>query len=335
VARPSHRHVVMMTTKVLGIACLLLLAACMPPKKNADASETAPEPTETPSGGETSEPGARPVTYQNLSVDWSIQKADGTPDTCPPNYGKIKVSLAASNESGIAQNGDLITTIVDCEAKTATLKLPTSGHVPEVRDAEGNVSRHEMTDITGKYVVTLQITEATGEVAWQTMLSKDVELRGSDKHLAFVVTPSASQMRAQWRLGAKAAGTALSCAAAGVDKVRVTTKRFELPDQTPDPAPPPEVVETWPCDNDPAHANCSNCVGSAVTKPLAFGYYKQKLEALSASGEVVGATPYLEGNSPTVVARDTIVYVNSGGNPARSDVWIQSEESYSIEITNR
>ncbi len=274
-------------------------------------------------------------TTQTLTVNWSLTRPNGTADTCSSAHPKIKVVTSSVSGSN-TRNGDDGTALFDCTAKTASLVLQTSGDEADERNTDGSIKRYGARSATGKYTVTLVITDATGEVEYQSMPTQDVDLTTGAKTLSFFVTPSAAPLSTAWGFRSKTSQETLtSCAVAGVAQVRVKSKRVLLPDMTPDSAAV-EAVETYPCGFEHqaglANEDCIGCQGVAMSKPLLFGYYATSLEALSAANQVVGTLPY-DSNDTVRVDRETLIFSRTvGGNPSRAYVGLAGRDFFKVDI---
>jgi hypothetical protein len=99
-----------------------------------------------------------------LNVTWAVKKADGTADTCPPNYGSVKVVAQGFNKSLDISTGDPFEKVFDCAAGKGSIELQVSGDEPGVCH-DGTCSHDPAENLSGKYVVTMMITEASGTSA--------------------------------------------------------------------------------------------------------------------------------------------------------------------------
>jgi len=164
-----------------------------------------------------------------------------------------------------------------------------------------------------------------------------VDRRGTDKTLEFDIYPNAGKHEAEWRLNGAMSGSALNCASANVDTIRVKSKRVLLEDYSVDPAPM-EVVDTFPCDNlTDENLDCPSCVGGGESRHLPYGYYAVSLEALS-SGVVVGTLDYPMGDPQsydTTKIERTSVWLWYGDGGAGAFSYVGSPDSYTIVIENR
>lgn len=275
---------------------------------------------------------------QTLTVNWTVAKPDGTPDQCSDGYPKVKV-VASSVSGSNTRNGDDFTALYDCTANTATIKLYTSGDEPDETLEDGSIKRYGAQSITGKYTITLVISDGTGEIEYQATPTQDVDLSGGPKTLSFTVTPSAAPTSTAWGFTtADGQDNLPSCASAGVSQIRVKVRREQLPDMSPDPTLP-ETVQTHPCDfeyyPDLANEDCSGCQGVAMSNPLLFGYYSMSLEALSPDGEVVGSLPY-DPFDIVRIDRESLFFSRTfGGNPSRAYVSLGSRDFYKVAINNK
>lgn len=279
--------------------------------------------------------GNRSGTTQTLTVNWSLAQPNGSADACPSGNPKIKVVASAVSGSN-TRNGDDRTALFDCTAKTASLTLQTSGDEADERNSDGSIKRYGARSATGKYTLTLVITDASGEVEHQAMPTQDVDLTSGAKTLSFVVTPSASRLSTAWGFRNKTSQQSLqSCAAAGVAQVRVKSKRVLLPDMTPD-VTAVESVETFPCGFEHqaglANEDCTGCQGVAMSKPLLFGHYATSIEALNAANQVVGTLPF-DTNDTVRVDRETLVFSRTvGGNPSRAYVGLSGRDFFKVDV---
>jgi hypothetical protein len=312
--------------KTAGLALLLLVVALEGCGGDGGTGE-GPAAVGGAGGG-----GASMSTFKTLSVTWSVQKADGTPDACVANYPKIKVHASAEDATG-NRNGDAFEKTFDCSANSGSLSLPISGDEPLVVNPDGSHTRTPPVGITGKYTVTVVVTEASGETTYQAIASQKVDLSGGDKSLAFVVTPNASQRLTMWRLYAKSTGDALSCEAAGVDHIRIKMKKIQLLDATDNPDPSPkEIEQTVICANELDRVDCPSCVGAATSVPVEYGYYGTAIDAL-ANGAVVGTMPYAPTQNLAKVDRDTVRLHEGVGPPDFANVYFGDD--YTVFIDNR
>ncbi len=314
----------MMTRTVFLIPLFVALAACSDGPVSAQCA--TPPCTDGPPTAE----------KQILTVNWTVTKPDGSPDKCSDGYSSVKV-VASSISSSDTRNGDDRTALVDCNVNSATIELYTSGDEPNETNPDGSIKRYGAQSITGKYAITLVISDASGELEYQAMRTQDVDMVGGDKSLAFVVTPSAAPVSTAWGFTSKDGVENLpSCAAAGVAQVRAKLRREQLPDMSPDPGLP-EWVQTYPCDADSALANedCSGCQGVGISDPVLFGYYSASLEALSADGQVVGTLPY-DPLDTVRIDHETLVFSRTvGGNPSRAYVGLASRDYFKVAINNK
>ncbi len=330
--------IVIPTLRSLALVSLAALSACVvevddppPPSSASDDGPTGADPASDRAGAvAASGEAAQAPTFRSLSLTWKIQKADGAKDQCPANYSKLKVHASAISASD-TRNGDAFVTVFDCNAGKATLRLQTSGDEAEQRTADGSLVKGTASAMTGKYSITMVITEPSGEVDFSATRSQVVDLSRGDASLAFVVTPGASHRRTAWGLKAKSTGDSLSCAASGADTIRVKSKRVQLPDQAPDPSPK-ETIQTFPCESEPSNVTCFGCAGAGTSTPLEYGYYATSIEAL-ANGTVIGTLPYDDTGSLVRVDRESVRLLKNAGNPDSADVYMSS--SFFLEVTNR
>lgn len=306
------------------LALVILTAACGP---NGMTGGTAGG---TAGGGSAMGGG---TATQTLTVTWSIARPDGSADTCLTGYPKVKV--VASAVSNGSRNGDDKTALLDCNTRTTTLTLVTSGDEEDERNADGSIKRYGARAATGKFTITLVTSDASGDVEHQATPTQDVDLSGGPRTVTFVVTPSAAPLSTAWGFQNSAQNNLPSCAAAGVARVRVKTRRILLPDMTPDSASV-ENVETFACDFEyqPGLANedCVGCQGIAMSKPLPFGHYATSLEALSASNQVMGTLPY-DNNDTVRVERESLVFCRTcGGNASRASVGLAARDFFKVPI---
>jgi hypothetical protein len=318
----------MLIRSLFVLSLSLSFAACSGGGTNASATGGSGAGT----GGAGGSVGA---TFKTLSLTWSIQKADGTPDVCPAAYSSLKVHVNAATAEG-NRNGDPQEKVFECGANAGSIQLQTSGDEPEKRNPDGSRNRTPPVNITGKYTVTMLITEPSGELNYASTLTQMVDLSGGDKTVAFVVTPNASPRLTFWRLYSRMLGGGtsttdykLTCASAGVDHLRVKSKRVKLPDYSDDPSPK-ETEETYPCSNLLEKVSCPSCVGGGQSAALEYGYYDTSIDAL-ANGTVVGSLPY--GNEPAKVDRETVKLLMPGTVADHADVWTDTD--FTVFIENR
>lgn len=326
----------MLTSRRL-LACVSLALSAIACSSEGDGAGAA-SPSGSSSGGTTggggTENGAGGKT-QNLTVNWSVIGANGSPEQCPAGFTSLKVVMSAVSASG-TRNGDDRAQVFDCNAKSATLKVQTSGDEANELMPDGSIKRYGAQALTGRFTVTLVLTDSAGSANHKATLSQDVDLGSGDKALSFEVTPSASPLSMAWGFRAQGSQESLpSCAAAGVAQVRVKVKRTTLLDGTPDPAPI-EVSQVHPCDFEYseglANEDCVGCQGIAVSKALPFGTYATSLEALAAGGQVVGTLPY-DPNGTVRVDRESLVFSSTtGGNPSRTYVGVASRSHSKVDI---
>lgn len=275
--------------------------------------------------------------FQTLTVTWSIKTSSGAPATCPANYGFIRVAASGFSTLDTA-NGDDFWGVFPCSAGRGTLRLQTAGDEDVKPNADGSLPRTPNRNITGRYRVTLAISEMSGESEYEIALeSREVDLSTGDKTLAFDVTPGASLVQPEWALEAVSTQAKVSCAAGDVDTIRIKYKRVAEENGTP-VATSVETVQTVPCGSSPAtgqRISCTYCLGAATSVPLTFGRYLLALEALKGT-TVVGRVDYADpsrANSELITIERTSARLIKGGGPTRVEVW--RTQPYTIPLPNR
>jgi hypothetical protein len=284
-------------------------------------------------------------TYRDLTVRWSIQAADGAAAACPTNYGKIAVAAAAVDGTGYraGRRGDPLVAVFDCTAKQGTLRLPALGDEPFVENGDGTrtttlldgtktTNRSPIRGATGQWRVTLYVTEPSGQLIRSPTFTQDVDLFKGDAAVDFVVNPAAGRMVDSWRIRAKSNLQDMSCAAGGVDTIRVTRYRTRAADYTEIPSPKP-IVSTYACDATyESYPDCSNCVGAGVSGPLEYGWYTAKVEAL-AGNQVLGTNDAFDQSQERHVDENTVAFSLSGGGDFNA--FVLFGESRTAIVNNR
>ncbi|MFT3839920.1 MAG: hypothetical protein QM723_23235 [Myxococcaceae bacterium] len=257
-----------------------------------------------------------------LTATWAIKKADGTPDTCPANYGSVKV-VAQAYRSGLdTSTGDPFVKVFDCGAGKGTIELITSGDEQGVCK-DGTCSHDPAEEVSGKYIVTMMITEPSGNASMSPSMSKTVDLTKGDASADFSIMPNAGYRLFNWGLNAMTDGRDMGCAEAGVDQVTVTST-LVMDDGSPDPSGL-AVTDTFACDNDPDDVSTFGCTGAGISSPMPQGFYKTSLKAL-AHGQLVGSCD--DCGEPYRVDGDTLRWYSIG-----SIVWWH--EGFFTTIGNR
>ncbi|RYZ41556.1 MAG: hypothetical protein EOO71_11615 [Myxococcaceae bacterium] len=215
-----------------------------------------------------------------VSATWSLKKADGSADVCPTNYGKVKISAQGYALNEIT-TGDPFEQVFDCAAGAGSIDLQISGDEEGVCDDTGSCSRSAANDLSGKYEITVWLTEASGQTHYIPSFSKVVDVSKGDQSVSLEIYPNASFRFYQWRFQGKSTGQELGCSAAGVDTLKVTTTRTMTLEGEP-VSNPKVTVNTYPCASDSKDAEYFG----ALSSPLEYGIYTTKVEAFTGSQRV-------------------------------------------------
>jgi hypothetical protein len=285
--------------------------------------------TEPDAGDDGTDAGPELTPPQPLTVNWSLKRADGSPDTCTAPYDKVKVrAVAVDRFEAPYSMGSVFEKVFDCAAGTGTIELPTSGFPEEqcIVDCYG----FSGFEATGKYFVTLWTTEASGEsyrapspVLERTQESSprvDLDVSGGPVTHAFTFYPNAGFFIVGWSLYAASDNRDLSCNASGIDEIRVRLIEVDS-----DEAPVPgglDVTQAFTCVGDPA-LPIPFMEGSSMTSalpPLAY-----RIEVRGFAGGTL------------VAERD--MSVGEGGNrhPLAGGAVVSQvfPETFSIRVLNR
>ena len=151
----------------------------------------------------------------------------------------------------------------------------------------------------------------------------NVDMTKSNQTTAFTFWPNAGYLLANWSLDAKTGG-ALTCASAGVDKVKVIGQLIKDADGN-DVAGGTQFTDEFPCAGDAAiEATVAQSVGAGLSRPLAKGTYHFEMQAFAA-GTLVGARDMTIGNGGV---DDVVVYTGKTISASFS-------HPFSIQIANR
>jgi hypothetical protein len=217
---------------------------------------------------------------QPLTVTWSVKKADGTPDTCTAPFDKVKVRAVSVDQFEPPYSRQAVfEKVFDCAAGTGTIMLPTSGSPDEecIVDCYG----FSDTEATGKYFVTLWITDASGEL--QRMPSPqfvrrqessprvEIDVKGGPRTQDFTFYPHAGFFLVGWSLYAASNNEDVSCNASGIDEIRVRAIAIDQDDVV----IPGGIdrVTSFTCPGDPT-ISVDYMEGANILPPLPVGAYR-------------------------------------------------------------
>lgn len=263
--RNTLKHLARAAGLTLGLS--LFISGCGTPEPGTDTS--TPD-TQTPA----------PKTA-NVTVKWSFKKADGTADTaCAAPYNKVRIVSQAYSTTMGGKTGDAFgSALFDCSTGSATLKLQTSGDI-------ANTGGFTPTDVNGQYDIKLVLTEGSGEIEHIVTYAQKANLASGDKSLTFTFYPNAGFRFVNWAPRAQSTSDLISCAAAGVDTVKLRSTRTHTPDYTPDPVGK-ETVDTFPCTGvADVPVTSYGARGGGISSPLEPGYYTFVIEAYSGGTRV-------------------------------------------------
>jgi hypothetical protein len=224
-----------------------------------------------------------------LTVNWSIQKVDGTVLPCSTDFPNMLVHVQSYSDT-LGANEEDITKLFDCSAGQGTWSLPLSGDMENP-----NRSGFSSTNVNGKYDVWVSQSEATGTVVRQSAFpTYYVDLTTGDKTVTSTLYENGGYYGLYWGLRSLATSGGFDCAQAAIDTVRltITNKTTSVP-----------AVTTYPCLQDEGRNihEVGKIQGErrlVTIGPLQQGTYTAKVEGLLANGTVVGVTDPDNGNYP-------------------------------------
>lgn len=264
-----------MRLSILSAFLLTAFAGCFPASEGDDGpppDAAPPEESDTPS------------VPRKLTINWHFKGINGNAIACPTGFSVMEIWITNDQYDGYWQH---------------VLEVPCSSSDGTHSETVYTAGREQVEDggwwTHGKiHDVRLKVTDPTGQsvAAGAPYLAhgsppppgRFVTL-DQDRTLDFDIYPGGGYGFAQWHLISNNTGAPLvSCAAAGVDKIRFTYFVGYYPGTT------TPVVTEWPCDAkdiDFAPDDSSYELGSGRTRTVAPESYYGTFEALR-GGVVVG-----------------------------------------------
>ena len=255
-------------------------------------------------------PGCLQAEQGSVTTTWNIQKVDGTSVGCDASYSTIKMHVMSYTLHLGGQEEEL-TELFDCSAGSGTMTLPLSGDFDTPR---GFVAQ----DVSGKYDVWITQTESSGEVDRQTSQPVlEVDLTTGDQSVVNTLYVDGGYWGTGWDFYGTQINTSLTCAASGVETIKILSTNQATNATT--------TSAAFPCDHR-ADGHFTRALGEtlfpdegdAETEIMPMGEYKFVLKAFTGGVEV--------GSSDLDPFSDTIL-----GLTASSGVF----DSIRIDVTTR
>jgi len=215
--------------------------------------------------------------HANLTVVWNTQNVDGTQLPCNTNYPMIMVHVMNYSKSTNGNESEF-TRLFECSAGQGTWSLPLSGDIEEPGGLYGD-------DVTGAYDVWISQRDSSGEVARQeSQTNHHVDLSTGDKTVTNTFYEDGGYYGVEWEFRGTEVTEDLTCAASGVDTVKVIATNAETKQVT---------EKSFPCDNrGESHAKYDTneviwlSEGSALLGPFKAGMYTYVLKGYTNGVEV-------------------------------------------------